>query len=296
MADKIVVVGGAGNLGSRICSFLSSRKAVVHVLVRKTTNTTLVDGLANVSVHRVDFSNAKALVEILRGSSCVVSALSGLRDVMIDAQTEILNAMLSAGVRRFIPSDYCIDYRQLRHGTNRNLDLRREFSTVLDSSGIKGTSILNGMFTDLLRGDAPVILPKQKRILAWGNVDQKMDFTSIDNTAEFTAEAALDDSSPRWLAIAGEEASMRNIADVAESVYGERFRILRPGGLAAFQFMIKVTKAFAPGKDEIYPAWQGMQYMHDMLSGLPKHKHLDNNRYRAIRWDAIADVLGTKDD
>ena len=55
--------------------------------------------------------------------------------------------------------------------------------------------------------------------------------------------------------------------------------------------MINVTKTFAPGKDEVFPAWQGMQYLHDMLTGDPKHRHLDNDRYATIGWDSIRDVL-----
>ena len=231
------------------------------------------------------------MVDALNGASCIVSALSGLREVIIDAQTLLLNAALETHVPRFIPSDYCIDYRPLKHGTNRNLDLRREFSTILDGSGIKATSILNGMFTDLLNGDAPVILRKQRRIFFWGDPDQKMDFTTLDNTAQFTAEAALDDSSPRWLSVAGEEASMRDIAKIAASVYGKEFKFLRPGGLKAFQLMINLTKTFAPAKKEVFPAWQGMQYLHDMLTGLPKHRQLDNDRYPEIEWSSVKSVI-----
>ena len=221
----------------------------------------------------------------------MVSALSGVRNVIVDAQSRLLSAAIEAGVTRFIPSDYCIDYRPLEHGGNRNLDLRREFSTIADSSGIKVTSILNGMFTDLLRDQAPVILKKQKRIFFWGDADQKMDFTSIRNTAEVTALTALDDTSPRWVRIAGEEASMNDLRRIASRVFGEEFKMLRPGGLNAFDIVINVTRTFAPGRKEAFPAWQGMQYLHDMLSGKPKHRDVENNRYQPVKWDSIASVI-----
>jgi nucleoside-diphosphate-sugar epimerase len=44
-----------------------------------------------------------------------------------------------------------------------------------------------------------LILFKLKRVLYWGNADQRMDFTTIDDTAAFTASAALDPSTPRFL-------------------------------------------------------------------------------------------------
>ncbi len=55
--------------------------------------------------------------------------------------------------------------------------------------------------------------------------------------------------------------------------------------------MIRMTRAFTPDRGELYPAWQGMQYMHNMYSGLPKFERLDNDRY-AIPWTKARDVLG----
>jgi hypothetical protein len=40
----------------------------------------------------------------------------------------------------------------------------------------------------------PLILFKWKRILYWGDADQRMDFTTVGDTAAFTASAALDPS------------------------------------------------------------------------------------------------------
>jgi nucleoside-diphosphate-sugar epimerase len=288
---KIVVAGGTGELGRRICHYLLRNGADVHVLTRSGSDQKRSGLLKDVTVHEVSYDDHDSLTAICHGSQCIVSALSGLREVIIDTQSKLVEAGLRANVQRFIPSDFCIDYRPLAHGQNRNLDLRREFSTFVESTPIKATSILNGMFTDLLNGQAPVILIKQKRIFFWGNRDQKMDFTSIDNTAEFTAHAALDDTSPRWLSIAGQEASMRDLQTAATHVYKHAFKFLRPGGLRTFQMVINLTKTFAPSKDEIFPAWQGMQYLHDMLTGLPKHDRLDNNRYPAIKWQPIESVL-----
>lgn len=284
---KVVVAGGTGELGSRICKYLIANGANVHVLTRTAPD----QKMAGVIYHKLDYTHAKSLAKVCKEASCVVSALSGVRDVIVDIQTTLLNVAVEAGVPRFIPSDYCIDYRPLPHGGNRNLDLRREFSTIVDSSGIKATSILNGMFTDLLRDEAPVILKKQKRIFFWGDADQKMDFTSIDNTAEVTALTALDDTSPRWVRIAGEEASMIDLRMIASHVFGEKFKMLRPGGLKAFNIVINVTRTIVPGRKEPFPAWQGMQYLHDMLTGKPKHSDTDNHRYKSVKWDSIASII-----
>jgi uncharacterized protein YbjT (DUF2867 family) len=285
---KIVVAGGTGTLGALICKFLIAKGAHVHVLARKGSHRLTKDiG----TIHIVEYDNVGRVAAACEGAGCIVSAVSGLRDVIIEAQSKLLEAALVAGVPRIIPSDYCIDYAGLRHGDNRNLDLRREFATLLEGSKIQATSILNGMFTDLLSGQAPVILQKYKRIFFWGDPDQKMDFTTIKNTAQFTAAAALDNSSPRLLRIAGEEASMRDIKDIASSTFKQDYKFLRPGGLSLFRALIAVTKTLSPGQKETFPAWQGMQYLHDMLSGIPKHASLDNSRYDGIAWEDISSVL-----
>lgn len=74
-------------------------------------------------------SNKEELTTALIGVSVVVSALQGLRDVIIDTQSNVLQAAVDAGVPRFIPSDYSVDYTALTEGENRNFDLRRVFYT-----------------------------------------------------------------------------------------------------------------------------------------------------------------------
>lgn len=70
------------------------------------------------------------------GTFCVVSALAGLREVIIDAQSTLLEAAISAGTPRFIHSDYSTDYRALKPGNNRNFDLRRAFQERLKGQAI----------------------------------------------------------------------------------------------------------------------------------------------------------------
>lgn len=289
----IVVAGATGNLGQLIVKELIAREAQVRILLRSESDKNLIKNFRNqnVEVVEVDYNNLPSLVEACSKASCVVSALSGLYEVIVEAQTQLLHAAVEAGVPRFIPSDYCIDYRPLKTSDNRNLYLRKQFSAILNTTAIKPTSILNGMFTDLLKGQAPVILFKPKRIFFWGDADQKMDFTTMANTAEYTAAAALDDHTPRWLMIAGEEASMRDIQHIASASTGEKFKLFRPGGLGAFSVIIKLTKFFAPGKNEVFPAWQGMQYLYDMLTGIPKFQQRDNDRYKDIKWEKIQDVI-----
>lgn len=292
--QTIILAGATGQLGTLLIKELLARHAHVKALVRRDTPLTKTQPLekAGATVIPVDYDNTVALTEALRDGHCVVSALSGLREVIVETQSKLLKAALNAGVPRFIPSDYCIDFTRLPNGSNRNLDLRREFSVILDQTPIHATSILNGMFTDLLKGEAPLIQPALNRVLYWGNDSQPMDFTTIADTAAFTAAAALDSQAPRFLRIAGEVATIKDIRHAASHAYGKEFGLWRIGGLGMLQTIIKVTRTLMPERDEVFPPWQGMQYLHNMLSGLPKLEPLDNGRYSGIKWTKIREVIG----
>ena len=58
--------------------------------------------------------------------------------------------------------------------------------------------------------------------------------------------------------------------------------------------MIKLAKLFNPAKNEVFPAWQGMQYMKNMFEGRVKLLPLNNGRYPKIRWTSVKEVLARR--
>jgi nucleoside-diphosphate-sugar epimerase len=297
MSDSTIVIAGAtGNLGGRIARALRERGTRVTALVRHGTARNKLERLLElgVTIASVDFTSTSEVIRACSRTSCVVSALQGLRDVIVDTQTVLLDAAIKADVPRFIPSDFSIDFTRLPPGGNRNLDLRRDFHERLDKTSITATTIFNGAFADMLTGQMPLILFRLKRVLYWGDADQRMDFTTVDDTAAFTASAALDSSTPRFLRIAGDQLSARELTAVVSEVTGTEFRLFRAGGLAALGTLIKIARAVAPGETELYPVWQGMQYMRNMFDGRARLEPLDNDRYPGIRWTTARDLLSAR--
>ncbi len=293
MIKTILVAGATGNLGGKIIDELLKLGVHVRAVVREQT---LPEKIANleskgVKVFVADMLNKKELSKICMGCHCVVSALSGLKEVIIDVQKVLLDAAVDAGVLKFIPSDFAIDFTNLVPGKNRNLDLRRDFHTYLDKANIKATTIFNGPFMEFLIGDMPLILFKKQRILCWGNKNEIMDFTTTLNIATYTALAAVDNETPRYLRIAGDRLSCNEFVHLMTNLTGEKYKILKPGDIGLFNFMIKLTKFFSPGSNELYPAWQGMQYMRDMMEGRVKINDYNNNRYTNINWTSIKEYL-----
>jgi hypothetical protein len=293
MSAIILVAGATGNLGLRIVKALLNKDVEIRALVRPNSDIEKVKQLENLGVKIYTISNwsLDELIKPCIDVSCVISSLAGLREVVIDAQKKLLDAAIAAGVPRFIPSDYSLDFTKFSYGENRNLDFRREFHEYLDQTSISATSIFNGAFSELLTNEMPTILFKQKMIFYWGEADYRWGFTTMDNTAEYTAKVALDSATPRYLRVAGDLINPLEMKVVASEVTAQQFRLFRPGGKSLLGIIIKLARKIAPGEKKLYPAWQGMQYMHNMIDERSKIEKLDNDRYPEIQWTTVKDVL-----
>ena len=294
MASPIIVLaGGTGDLGGRIARELVERGATVRALVRPNASAGATAALVatGVTVVPVEPGDEPGIATACTDAKCVVSALNGLRDVIIDRQEVLLDAAVRAKVPRFIPSDFSLDFTKTDPGGNRNLDLRREFLERAARAPIKLTSILNGAFMDMLGAEMPIIQSKLRRVLYWESADQPLDFTTKDNVAAFTAAAALERDTPRILRIAGDTVSARELAATMSEVTGKRYGTLWAGNLTMLGLMIAAGKRLAPAPTAVFPPWQGMQYTRDMFSGRGKLAPLDSARYPGIAWTRVREHL-----
>ena len=284
-----IVAGATGDLGRRVVRELLARGADARVLTRPESGAAdrLFGGTEGVVVTRASYDDPAALRDAVRGADVVVSTVSGVRDVIVDAQTALLEAAVAEGVPRFVPSDYSADYRYLPPRSNRNLEFRREFAGVVDASPIRATSVLNGAFADMLTGQAPIVLADRKLVLFWSDADQVLDFTSKDDTA-----AALDPAAPRYVEVAGDRVTARELARTMSSLTGESFRVQWAGTTGLLSAMSKGMRRFSRETDEAFPAWQGMQYLVSMYSGDGQLRRVDNERWgEGRRWTTTRDVL-----
>jgi len=291
MTTAIVVAGATGHLGGRIVPALRAQGADVRALVRASTGRDKREKLARrgVTIGDVDMADVSALRRACEGTSCVVSAVQGLGDVVIDAQSVLLDAAIAAHVPRFIPSDYSIDVTTFPAGANRNLDLRRDVHERLAAASIAATSILNGAFTELLPSGMPLLDLNNRRVTYWGNADQRLDVTTMDNTA------ALDPSTPRFLRMAGDQISARALATTAGDVTGSPVDLVRQGSLTDLAAFIAHDRAADPASEHaIFPRWQGQQYLYNMFSGHAILEPCDNDPYPTIDWTSARDVIAAR--
>lgn len=295
MNNTIVVLGATGNLGGQIVTALLKRGADVRALVRPTSERAKLDELTQqgVTVIQSAMTDVEEVKPALAGAAAVVSAVQGLRDVIVDTQSIVLDAAVAAGVPRFIPSDFASDFTRLPTGVNRNFDLRKEFETYLDKAPVQATSILNGGFAYLLSYDMPLLNFQTRQVGYWDDPNWRIDFTTVDDTAEFTAAAALDPTTPRYLRIASFQISPNELATVAEQVSGHPFEVVRLGSRAELAAANQRERAAHPeGEGQLYPNWQQSQYIYSMFS--VQNDPLDNARYPDLSWTTIQQVLASR--
>ncbi len=295
MQQSVLVAGGSGNLGERIIKALLERGAEVRAVVRHGSDPEKLKKLetAGVQIFMADMLNTAEITNACTGVSCVVSALQGLRDVIVDTQKVLLDSAIAAGVLRFIPSDYSLDFTRLKAGENRNFDLRREFHQYLHTTSIAATSIFNGAFADILTYNIPVLNAKKKTVGYWGDTpDWKLDFTTMDETAAFTAAAALDAATPPRLCIASFQASPGEFSSIAGEITKSAFNLIHMGSVDQLaEYNQRERFAHPEGETQLNPAWQSGQYLHDMFS--VQHETLDNRRYPDLKWTSAAEFLTT---
>lgn len=239
-------------------------------------------------------SDVPALAKALEGATTVVSALQGLRDVMLGVQGALLRAAVAAKVQRFIPSDFSLDFTKTVPGSNRNLDLRRDFQTELDKSGILRTSISNGASMELvIDGRIPLINDRWHRIMYFGDVDQKLVVTSIPDVAGYTAAVAVNSGPlPKILRVAGDSVSSKDLVALVSRQPGTPYSPMWLGSVGFLRVMVPIMKTLIGGvEDKTMPAWQGMQYLENMISGKGKLNPLDNSRYPELTWTKVEQAL-----
>jgi nucleoside-diphosphate-sugar epimerase len=289
---RVLVVGASGRMGQKIATELGARGATVRVTRRAHSKPDALEALraSGAELVAADLVDADSLARACAGVDVVVSAVQGLRDVIVDGQTRLLRAAEDAGVARMIPSDYALDFFKTAPCGNRNLDLRREFNAALDASRVRGTSVLCGAFMDLIAagriGPGP-----DGTFRVWGDPDQPYDFTLTDDAARYVAAVALDDGAGRFVRVAGDTRSPRQLAAVFEEVRGARVTIAAAGSIDDLDRAIAGMRARDPAETEVFPVWQAMQYIRDMASGRGALAPLDNARYPEITPTTVRELL-----
>lgn len=292
MATKtpVLVVGATGNLGFEIAKQLSRQEgAQVSALVRPggEQNPRKQEKLEALRQHNVqlvegDLFDKASLKQACQGIEVIVSAVNGDADVVVEGQTNLIKAAEAAGVRRFIPSDYSVDYRKLDWGDNYQLNFRKAvFTTLQGSKRLSYTLILCGTFMETLFSPFGMVFDFQKgRFKYWGDGETRFDVTSLHDVAAYTAAAALDAGmANQALEIAGDTITMKQLKALYEAHTIEVLSERNLGSTSELLHWIDSHRDSAQSPNDYLP----QQYHYAMVSGKGKLDKNLTDRYPNIR-------------
>lgn len=290
--QSVLVAGATGMLGGRVATHLADDPGVqLRLLVRPRTlsdpgtrarlEPLLRGGATTVSG---DLADPASLERATRGVDVVVSAVQGGRDVVVDGQVALAQAAARNGVRRFLPSDFALDVFKATPGEHAAFDLRREADEAIATLGLEHVHVLNGAFMDGLVW----IFDHDARTAAfWGSGDEPFDGTTVEDTARYTARAAVDAGVPSGaFAVAGDRPSFGTMVDAVEAATGHAYDRRSLGTADDLRERIRTARrAGAAATDVVMDV-----YMLYMITGQTALDDLQNARYPDIRPQTFAEV------
>jgi nucleoside-diphosphate-sugar epimerase len=294
MAKLVVVAGATGKLGRLVVESLLSQTQVEHVTVRalvRDPQKPEAQALAKLGaqLHAIDVGRASDAERraAVAGAFAVVSTLQGGPDVIVDAQLALLRAAKAEGARRFIPSDYSYDIFTLPEGINLNSDWRRTLALRADAEvtdRFEVVHVLQGIFADkFVLGFLGMFDGTTVRY--WGDGTTPIDWTTWEDTAKFTAAAALDDRPvPRKLSVSGDRMDAVTFAKTL-SAQGRAVSTERLGSLE--DLAAEVRRRFEASPQDVY-AWLPLMYARGVFGGQAVLGPSENARYPHIRPETVA--------
>jgi len=293
----VFVAGATGMLGARIVESLLRRGARVRALVRAGTaadKRAVLDASAsaneNLQIVQGDILDpVDQLARIVDGAEVVISAVQGGPDVIINGQVNLLRAAERAGVLRMMPSDFGVDLQRLDYGDNDFYDLRKKADEAFATSRVRPVYLFNGAFPEFVIQPISGLVDFEKNTFSyWGDGDQPIDFTTIRDTAEYTAAAVLDPTvAGRKVCVAGQVLTMKQFHEAVEQGSGQSLEIRHLGTTVELRAEIERRKATAQSLFE----YIALQFQWVFATGKGKMLSLDNDLYPDIRPTSVVDSV-----
>ncbi len=289
---SVLIAGATGMLGGRIAHHLLSRPGVsLRVFTRAAT---LADSAKKERLRALeaqgatlvfgDLADSDSLQRATEGVDVVVSAVQGGRDVIVDGQLALARAAHEQGAWRIIPSDFALDLFAATPGEHPAFDLRREAGQAIAELGIEHVHILNGAFLD---GMVDMGFDHTARqVNFWGTGDEIFEATTVEDTAQFTARAAIDhDLNSGPFPIVGDRVSANTMTDVVERVTGQHYTRRSNGGVDDLRATLVDARDRGDVMSQTYAA-----YLLYMTSGQTRVSDPQNSRYPEIEAETFSDV------
>ncbi|WP_420593769.1 NmrA family NAD(P)-binding protein [Deinococcus sp.] len=291
MTQHILLVGATGMFGSRIAHFLLQQPDVhVRLMIRAAESGDKQDAVrafveAGAEVVEGDLTDQASLDRATHGIDTIISAVQGGPDVIIDGQVALAQSGARNGLSRILPSDYGLDLFEATPGEHLMFDLRRRADEQIAATGIQQVNVLQGAFMEMFAPGAGTFDYQAGTATYWGDGNQIIDATSVEDTAQMVAHIAADPSVDAGkFAFAGDRISILDAAKVIEAQTGRTFQHHPLGSEAE----LRVAHAQALN-DTANPFSSVMlAYQLYMLTGQTNLTGLQNDRYPDVKLESFA--------
>ena len=290
MTQTILLAGATGMLGSRIVHHLleqpdaRARLLVRDIVTKQAKLATLTARGAELT--EGDLADATSLDRATQGVDVIVSAVQGGPEVIVDGQVALAAAGKRNGVRRILPSDFGLDLFKATPGEHAAFDARRTADERIAAIGLEQVNILQGGFMELFMPGMGAIDLDKGTIGFFGDGEQPIEVTSVEDTARMAARVALDRSVPAGkFAFAGDRVSFRQAGAIVAALTG---RTLKPVSLGSEADLRNAMAAADPQKRVM------LAYLLYMLSGQTALSDLRSDRYPDLKLGGFADFAAQK--
>ncbi|KAI6082307.1 NAD(P)-binding protein [Hypoxylon rubiginosum] len=231
MADpikKVAVIGASGNLGKDVVQELLKAGFEVTAFAREGSESKFP---ADVTVKRVDYQSVESLTSALDGQDAVVSTIA---TVAVGGQTTLVDAAISAKVRRFIPSEFGINTRivggtaigNILQGKVKTLDYI--ISKSQENPWFTWTGISSGIFFDWGLKFGTVGFNKSTKTATI--YDSGNEYVQASNLPFLGRVIAAVLSQPektanQYLSVASFNPSQNQILEIVEAKTGEKWKV-----------------------------------------------------------------------
>jgi NmrA-like family len=242
MTPTRILVLGAGELGTSVIRHLARRRPErpgisLTVLLRAATidsddpdKRRVVDALRGLGVDLLAgdvTATAGELAEIFHAFDTVICCTGFVGGK--DTQLRIASAVLAAGVKRYFPWQFGVDYDVIGRGSaqagwDEQLDVRDLLRTQSDTEWV---IVSTGMFTSFLFDPSFGVVDLGNGVVhALGSWDNSVTVTAPDDIGALTAEICLFHPAiaNRVVYTAGDTISYGRLADTVDSVLGRKMR------------------------------------------------------------------------
>lgn len=288
MIQTVLLAGSTGMLGSKIARHLMDQPEVrVRLLVRPAGEAAKRAALSplldrGAEVFEGDLTDRLALDRATRGVDVIVSALQGGHDVIVDGQVALAEAGKRNGVRRILPSDYALDLFKATPGEHMTFDMRATADARIREIGLEQVNVLQGAFMEMFLPGQGAIDLDAGTVSFFGDGNQAIEVTSVEDTARMVARIALDFGvSSGKFAFAGDRVTMRQAGDIVALRTGRPIRAVSLGS----ESDLRAAMASAKPQKKVMLA-----YVLYMTNGQTALSHLQTDRY-GVRFESLADFV-----